>query len=122
MIIILSKLSVFSCDCRLMEYGLLPKDEAKRVFERKQRKTQQQKLSSPMKTVVTVKKNAGTVSIEKKSSTKPISTQKKKTPDSKPASKQSNKRKKDDSSEDDYEDDSDFESDAKKPKKKQKTS
>ncbi|KAL0323192.1 UNVERIFIED_CONTAM: hypothetical protein Sangu_1938500 [Sesamum angustifolium] len=60
----------------MMESGLLPKEEAKKIFDRKQKKAQQQKLSSPMKTVVNVKKAAGSITIEKKSATSPVSTQK----------------------------------------------
>ncbi|KAI3460402.1 hypothetical protein Pfo_017065 [Paulownia fortunei] len=100
----------------MMESGLLPKEEAKKVFDRKLKTAQQQKLSSPMKTVVTVKKRPESVTIEKKSATSPFSTLKKKTPASKVASKQSNKRKsKDESSEDDTDDD--FVVDMKMPKK-----
>lgn len=92
-----------------MESGLLPKEEAKKVFERKQKKAQQQKLSSPMKTVVTVKKKDGTVTIEKQSTKSPVSSDRKsKMPDTKTASKQQPKKRKsrDDSSEDDS--DADF--------------
>lgn len=92
----------------MMESGLLPKDLAKKVFEKKQKKAQQLKLGSPLKTVVTVKKTTESVTIKKttSSSTTP-STQKKKTPDSgKTESMQRSKKRKlkDDSSEEDSDD------------------
>lgn len=37
------------CECRLMEYGLLPQDEAKRALERKQRRGQSLKHGTPSK-------------------------------------------------------------------------
>ncbi|XP_022873205.1 uncharacterized protein LOC111392168 isoform X2 [Olea europaea var. sylvestris] len=97
----------------MMESGLLPKEEAKKVFEKKQKKGQEQSLGSPMKSVVTVKKKADSIIVKKKSLTSPVSTQKKKTPDSKVASKQ---RKSHDISSDNEWDD-DFVTDAKKAKK-----
>lgn len=102
---------VISCYCssfRMMESGLLPKDLAKKVFEKKQKKAQQLKLGSPMKTVVTVKKTTESVTIKKTtSSSTSLSTQKKKTPDSGAKSKQQSKKRKlkDDSSEEDSDDD-----------------
>ncbi|KAL6952411.1 hypothetical protein U1Q18_041993 [Sarracenia purpurea var. burkii] len=101
----------------MMESGLLSKEVANKVYEKKQKKNQQQKLGSPMKkTIVSVKKSSQSVSVKKssksvtvkrKSPSSPASSPKKKTPDSKSASKQSKKRKidGDDSSEDDSDDD-----------------
>ncbi|GAA0141439.1 hypothetical protein LIER_02581 [Lithospermum erythrorhizon] len=99
----------------MMESGLLPRDKAAKVFERKQKKAQQQKLGSPMKSVVTVKKG-DSVTVKKKTST-PVSKlkketpQTKKTPPTKVASQQSNKRKiqESSSSEESSESDSDNE-------------
>ncbi|KAI3734376.1 hypothetical protein L6452_13844 [Arctium lappa] len=90
----------------MMESGLLPRDVAKKLFEAKRKKAQEQKLGSPMKTVVTVKrKSDSSVSIKKKT----VSTEKKKTPPSKAPSVQSKKRKIaddiDGSSEDESDDD-----------------
>lgn len=82
-----------------MECGLLPKEVAKKVFEKKQKKSQLQKLGSPMKTVVTVKKTSKSVTVKKETSSSPGSLQKKKkTPDSKVTSKQTKKRKIEDDS------------------------
>ncbi|KAL6504453.1 hypothetical protein OROGR_026376 [Orobanche gracilis] len=107
----------------MMESGLLPKEEAKKVFDRKMKKDQKQKLGSPMKTVVTVKRKADSVTIEKRSAKSPISTctRKKKTtttPPSKTASQPSRKRKSKDQSEDN--DTDDFITDVKKSKEKKK--
>ncbi|XP_073289981.1 uncharacterized protein [Primulina huaijiensis] len=100
----------------MMEFGLLSKDEAKKVFEKKQKRAQQQKLGTPTKTVV-VKKKAESVTIVRKSAASPISVQKKKTASSKVVTKQSKKRKsKDNSSEDDT--DEDFGVGVKKEKKR----
>ncbi|KAL6527465.1 hypothetical protein OROGR_016555 [Orobanche gracilis] len=90
----------------MMESGLLPKEEANKVFDRKMKKDQNQKLGSPMKTI-TVKRKADSVTIEKRSAKSPVSTctRIKKTTaatPSKMASQPSRKRKrKDPSSEDD---------------------
>ncbi|KAK9129517.1 hypothetical protein Sjap_010004 [Stephania japonica] len=48
----------------MMENGLLPLEVAKQVYEKKQKKNHQQRLSSPIKTIksVTVKKNTSTPS------------------------------------------------------------
>lgn len=78
----------------MMESGLLSKEVAKKVYEKKLKRSQQQKLCSPMKSVVTVKKNANSVTIKRKTLSSSTVTEKKKTPDSKVASKQSKKRKK----------------------------
>lgn len=89
--------------CRMMESGLLPKEEAKKVFEKKQRKSQAQKLSSPAKSTVSVKRSSQTVSIKKKDLSSSVSS-KKKTTDVKVLSKQPKKRKDEDSedSDDDF--------------------
>lgn len=82
-----------------MECGLLPEEVAKKVFEKKQKKNQLQKLGSPMKTVVTVNKTSKSVTAKKETLSSPVSSQKKKkTPDSKVASKQTKKRKIEDGS------------------------
>ncbi|GFQ02805.1 hypothetical protein PHJA_002424400 [Phtheirospermum japonicum] len=107
----------------MMETGLLPKDEAKKVFDRKLKKAQQLKLSSPMKTVVTVKRKANSITIEKKSATSPVSsTQKKKTTPTSASKAASKKRKSKDESSEDEDDDDDFVVDTKKLKKKQRVS
>ncbi|XP_030446814.1 uncharacterized protein LOC115669819 [Syzygium oleosum] len=87
----------------MMESGLLPKEEAKKVFEKKQRKSQGQKLSSPAKSAVSVKRSSQTVSIKKKDLSSSVSS-KKKTTDVKVLSKQPKKRKDEDSedSDDDF--------------------
>ncbi|KAI8548942.1 hypothetical protein RHMOL_Rhmol07G0312700 [Rhododendron molle] len=83
----------------LMECGLLPEEVAKKVFEKKQKKNQLQKLGSPMKTVVTVNKTSKSVTAKKETLSSPVSSQKKKkTPDSKVTSKQTKKRKIEDGS------------------------
>ncbi|KAF7137803.1 hypothetical protein RHSIM_Rhsim07G0247600 [Rhododendron simsii] len=83
----------------LMECGLLPEEVAKKVFEKKQKKNQLQKLGSPMKTVITVNKTSKSVTAKKETLSSPVSSQKKKkTPDSKVASKQTKKRKIEDGS------------------------
>ncbi|KAF8022689.1 hypothetical protein BT93_F0262 [Corymbia citriodora subsp. variegata] len=81
----------------MMESGLLPKDEAKKVFDKKQRKSQAQKLSSPAKSAVSVQRSSQTVSIKKKDLSFSVSS-KKKTTDVKVLSKQSKKRKDEDTS------------------------
>lgn len=89
-----------------MESGLLPKDLAKKVFEKK--KKVPQKLTSPVKSVAAVKSNTKSVTVKKKSPTSPVSSAKKKTTTTTTTSKQSKKRKaKDLSSEDDDDDDTD---------------
>lgn len=90
-----------------MESGLLPKDLAKKVFEKK--KKVPQKLTSPVKSVAAVKSNTKSVTVKKKSPTSPVSSVKKKTTTTTTTtSKQSKKRKaKDLSSEDDDDDDTD---------------
>ncbi|TKY75250.1 hypothetical protein E2542_SST04017 [Spatholobus suberectus] len=84
----------------MMESGLLPKDVAMKVFEKKQKRGLQ-KLSSPVKAVSAVKSGTKSVTVKKKSPTSPVpSSVKMKTTNS--TSKQSKKRKsKDQSSEDD---------------------
>ncbi|XP_004500939.1 uncharacterized protein [Cicer arietinum] len=87
----------------LMETGLLPKEVAVIVHEKKQKKTLQQKITSPVKAVSAVKSSTKSVTVKKKVSTTPKSSVKKTTPNS--ASKQSNKQKPESVSSDD---DSDF--------------
>lgn len=82
----------------LMESGLLPKEVAKKVFEKKQKKNQLQKLGTPTKAVVTVKKTSKSVTVKKTSMSSPVTSQKKKTPDSEDTSKQTKKRKAEDDS------------------------
>lgn len=77
---------------------MLPEEVAKKVFEKKQKKNQLQKLGSPMKTVITVNKTSKSVTAKKETLSSPVSSQKKKTPDSKVASKQTKKRKIEDGS------------------------
>lgn len=90
----------------MMEYGLLPKEEAKKVYEKKLKRSQQQKLGSPMKKVVNVKKSGGSVPIKKKViSSSPSPTPKKKTPETKGSSKPSKKRKNDEDSDNESDDD-----------------
>lgn len=87
-----------------MECGLLSKEEAKRVFEKKQKRSQQQKLGSPMKAVASVKKSTQSVTVKKPST--PVPSNQKKSTVSKDASTQSKKRKNEDrSSESDSDDD-----------------
>lgn len=96
---------------RLMESGLLPKEVAKEVFQKKQKKCPQ-KLSSPVKVVSGAKRSTKSitksVTVKKKNPTSPLSSLKKSTTNS--TSKLSNKRKsKALSSEDDDVTDSDDE-------------
>ncbi|KAJ0024836.1 hypothetical protein Pint_09377 [Pistacia integerrima] len=86
----------------MMESGLLSFDEAKKVFEKKQKRNQQQKLSSPTKPI-----------------SSPVSASKKKTSESKVGVNQSKKRKvEDESSEEDSDDDFRVKKLAKKQKAK----
>ncbi|XP_027090116.1 uncharacterized protein [Coffea arabica] len=101
----------------MMESGLLPKEAAKKIFEKKQKKAPQQKVKSPVKAVGTVKSKADSVTIKKRTSTSAVSTQKKRTPDSKVVSKQSKKCKIADSSSESGSDDDDFILKAKHSKK-----
>ncbi|KAA8528751.1 hypothetical protein F0562_036106 [Nyssa sinensis] len=99
----------------MMESGLLSKEVAKKVYEKKQKRNQQQKISSPMKTAVSVKKITHSVTVKKKithsvtvkkkTPSSPVSSQKKKTPESKIPSKQSKKRKVGDGSSEEESDD-----------------
>lgn len=91
----------------LMESGLLPKDKAKNVFERKQRTAQMQKLSSPTKSVTTtVQKATQSVMVNKKLQRSPESlSQKKKTLETNSTSKQTKKRKVEDESDGGSDDD-----------------
>lgn len=100
-----------------MESGLLSKEAAKKIFEKKQKKAQHQKLKSPMKAVVNVKSKAESVTIKKKTSSSTVLTQKKKTPDSKVVSKQSKKHKIAESSSENGLHDDDFILEAKRLKK-----
>lgn len=102
-----------------MECGLLPKEEAKKVYEKKLKRSQQQKLGSPMKKVVNVKKSDGSVTVKKKViSSSPSPAPKKKTPEAKGSSKLSKKRKIDEDS--DTESDDDFVLIDRKSKKQKK--
>lgn len=85
-----------------MESGLLPLAEAKKVFEKKQKKIKQQKLSSPMKPGSAVKSSTGSVT-KRTPMVSPGSSNKRKT-DSKVAPKQTKKRKAEESesSDDDF--------------------
>ncbi|XP_022145662.1 transcriptional regulator ATRX homolog [Momordica charantia] len=90
----------------MMESGLLSKEEAKKVFEKKQKKAPLQKLSSPVKAVTAVKSVTKTAIVKKTVQSSPLSSNKKTTVDSKVMTKQSKKRKsKDESSEDESDDD-----------------
>ncbi|XP_022758237.1 DNA ligase 1 [Durio zibethinus] len=86
----------------MMESGLLPIVEAKKVFEKKQKKIQQQKLSSPMKAASAVKGSTKSVPVKKTPPITPVSSNKKRT-DSKVALNQTKKRKAEESSDDDFE-------------------
>ncbi|XVF73913.1 hypothetical protein PTKIN_Ptkin13bG0019100 [Pterospermum kingtungense] len=85
----------------MMESGLLPLAEAKKVFEKKQKKIQKQKLSSPMKAGSAVKGSTKSVTAKKTPPVSPVSSNKKKT-DLKVAPKQTKKRKAEESSDDDF--------------------
>lgn len=85
-----------------MEWGLLPPAEAKKVYELKLRKNQQQKFSSPVK-AVSIKRTTKEVSVKKTTVSKTVS----KTP----------KRRKADNSLGDEDDDDDFTPIRKKAKK-----
>ncbi|KDP36920.1 hypothetical protein JCGZ_08211 [Jatropha curcas] len=75
----------------MMESGLLSKEEAKKVYEMKQKKNQN-KLSSPIKAVTTAKKSQS-ATVKRTTAPSPISSIKKKATDSKPELKQPKKRK-----------------------------
>ncbi|PKI77440.1 hypothetical protein CRG98_002213 [Punica granatum] len=49
----------------MMESGLLPKEEAKKVFEKKQKRSQAQRLGSPVKSVASVKRSSQTTATVK---------------------------------------------------------
>lgn len=100
----------------MMECGLLQKDEAKKVYEKKLKRNQQ-KLGSPMKSVVSVKKSAVCKTIKTKIVSS--STSKKKTPESKGSTKLSKKPKIEDDLSDNGSDD-DFEMTVSSAKKKQR--
>ncbi|XP_027148654.1 transcriptional regulator ATRX homolog isoform X1 [Coffea eugenioides] len=100
----------------MMESGLLQKEAAKKIFEKKQKKAPQQKVKSPVKAVGTVKSKVDSVTIKRKTSSA-VSTQKKRTLDSKVVSKQSKKCKIADSSSESGSDDDDFILKAKNSKK-----
>ncbi|XP_038897144.1 uncharacterized protein LOC120085300 [Benincasa hispida] len=90
----------------MMESGLLSKEEAKKVFEKKQKKAPLQKLSSPLKTVSAVKSVTKTAIVKKTVQSSSVSSDKTTKVDSKVMTKLSKKRKsKDESSEDDSDDD-----------------
>lgn len=89
----------------MMESGLLSKEEAKKVFEKKQKKAPLQKLSSPGKTVSAVKSVMKTAIVKKTVQSSPVSSNKTTKVDSKVVTKLLKKRKsKDESSEDESDD------------------
>jgi len=106
---------VTDCDCRLMESGLLPKEVAKKVFEKKQKKALQQKVTSPVKSVTAVKKSTKSVTVKKESPATPNSSVKKKPTNS--TSKPTKKRKSESTSSEDDDSDFDFGSATKKKRK-----
>lgn len=73
----------------MMESGLLPEAEAKKVFEKKQKRSQQQKFSSPTKAV----KNTASAGVKSKTPSSRLCSNKKKPTESKDPPKQSKKRK-----------------------------
>ena len=73
-----------------MESGLLSFDEAKRVFEKKQKSN---KFCSPIKTISSVKRTTKSVTVKREPASSPVSSTRKTTTDSKVAVKQSKKRK-----------------------------
>jgi len=83
-------MTMTACNCRLMESGLLPKEVARKVFEKKKKKCPT-KLSSPVKAVSAVKSSTKSVTVKKKNPTSPLSSLKKNTTNS--TSKHSIKRK-----------------------------
>ncbi|KAK4782043.1 hypothetical protein SAY86_016145 [Trapa natans] len=78
----------------MMESGLLPKEEAKKIFEKKQRKAPAHRLSSPEKSASSVKRTSQTTATVKKISlpSSPLSSNKKMT-EVKVSAKQVKKRK-----------------------------
>nr|DAD41154.1 TPA_asm: hypothetical protein HUJ06_015477 [Nelumbo nucifera] len=97
----------------MMESGLLPLEVAKKVYEKKLKRNQLQKLGSPVKTVALVKKTTKSVTVKKKAPP-PASSAKKKTPEPKSVSK---KRKSGDISSENESSDDDFVLSKKKTKK-----
>ncbi|XP_062165576.1 uncharacterized protein LOC133872077 isoform X2 [Alnus glutinosa] len=85
----------------MMESGLLSKEVAKKVYEKKQKGSTQQKFSSPAKAVATVKRTTVSVSVKKKLPCSPVSSNKKRTTGSIVASRQTKKQKIEDGSSDD---------------------
>jgi hypothetical protein len=85
----------------MMESGLLSKEVAKKVYEKKQKRSNQQKFSSPAKAVATVKRSTVSVSVKKKLPCSPVSSNKKRTTGSIVASRQTKKQKIEDGSSDD---------------------
>lgn len=59
---------------------MLPEEEAKKVYEKKLKRNQQRKLSSPMKAVVTVQRSAESITVKRNIISSP-ELKKKKTPD-----------------------------------------
>ncbi|WOG97774.1 hypothetical protein DCAR_0417115 [Daucus carota subsp. sativus] len=94
----------------MMESGLLTFEEASKVCQKKLQMKQQQKLASPMKAVVTVKKESGTVKRNIISATEETTTKKSK------GAVKSSKRKSDDNQTDNDSDD-DFASPVNRGKK-----
>lgn len=89
-----------------MESGLLSKEEAKKVLEKKQKRSLLQKLSSPAK-AVSVKKTKEATAMKKKTSPSPVASNKKITV-SKDGPKQNNKKIENESSDSDVDSDDDF--------------
>ncbi|KAF7829570.1 transcriptional regulator ATRX-like protein [Senna tora] len=85
----------------MMESGLLPKELAMKVYEKKQKKGLQNKVSSPAKAATGMKSSTRSVAVKKKTASTTVASVSKKT-DSTP--KQSKKRK----AEDDTDSDEDF--------------
>lgn len=89
-----------------MESGLLQKEEAKKIFEKKQKRNQAQRLSSPAKPSASVKRSSQTIAtVKKKSSPSSPLSSNKKTAEVKVSAKQVKKRKDDDRSSDTDSDD-----------------
>ncbi|XP_061373299.1 uncharacterized protein LOC133315648 [Gastrolobium bilobum] len=87
----------------LMESGLLPKEVAMKIYQQKQKKGLQQKLTSPVKAATAMKSSTKSVTVKKKSRTSPVSSVKTKITNA--TSKLSKKRKSADISSEDYSDD-----------------
>ncbi|GAB2293864.1 hypothetical protein Dimus_028075 [Dionaea muscipula] len=89
----------------MMESGLLPAEEAKEVYERKQKRSHLNRLGSPIEAVASTNKRAKSVTVEVVKSSGKSSIKKKMTLEV----KKSKKGKKDESSEEEEEEDTDEE-------------